>query len=378
MNKNIKCRVCGSDYYDRNLLSYNNMPASAQGFLKYEELESDTGSTLNVVQCSSCGLIQLDNPPVSYYKEVIRASAFSKEMREFRLEQFRLWVDKYKLENKKILEVGCGKGEYLEILTKSRVNASGLEYSKKSVSYCKEKSLSVTQGFLGDENLELPNKPYDGFVCLSFMEHWPNPNKTLQSLRQDLLDGAIGIIEVPNFDMILNNGLYSEFISDHLMYFTKETLSFILQFNGFEVFECESIWHDYILSAVVRKKARTNLDFFEGFRDKVKKDLNKFINQFPNKKVAVWGAGHQALAVISLSEIGNKIKYIVDSATFKQGKYTPASHIKIVSEGELINSPVDAVIIMAGSYSDEILRVMKNQYSKTKVAVLREYGLELI
>jgi hypothetical protein len=192
-----------------------------------------------------------------------------------------------------------------------------------------------------------------------------------------LNEGSIGLIEVPNFNMILEEGLYSEFISDHLLYFTKETLIFTLQLNGFEVLSCNSIWHNYILSAVVRKRVKTNLDFFEGFKNKVKHDLDLFIEKFPEKRVAIWGAGHQALATISLTKIENNIKYIIDSAVFKQDKYSPSSHIKIVSEKELIEDPVDALIIMAGSYSDEIIKIMKLKYPFIEVAVLREYGLEV-
>ena len=160
----INCRVCESICYKDNLLSYSNMPSSAQGFLTIEDLKSDAGSDLFIVQCESCGLIQLDNDPVPYYKEVIRASAFSEEMREFRLKQFKSWVKEFNLTNKKILEVGCGKGEYLEILANSGVNAFGVEFSEQSVNYCNKNNLVVTRGFLGDEGLNLLNQPYDGFI----------------------------------------------------------------------------------------------------------------------------------------------------------------------------------------------------------------------
>jgi len=373
----INCRVCESICYKDNLLSYSNMPSSAQGFLKIEEMKSDTGSDLFITQCESCGLIQLDNDPVPYYKKVIRASAFSEEMKKFRLKQFKSWIKEFNLTNKKILEVGCGKGEYLEILSNAGADAYGIEYSRESVDYCINENLNVTRGFLGDKNSDIGNKKYDGFMCLSFMEHWPEPNKVLDRLSKNLNEGSIGLIEVPNFNMILEEGLYSEFIADHLIYFTRETLIFTLQLNGFEVLSCNSIWHNYILSAVVRKRVKTNLDFFEGFKDKVKHDLDAFIEKFPENRVAIWGAGHQALATISLTKIEKNIKYIVDSAVFKQGKYSPSSHIKIVSEEELMKDSVDALIIMAGSYSDEIIKIMKLKYPFIEIAVLREFGLEV-
>jgi len=373
-----KCLVCLGDYYKKALISLNNMPSSAQGFPIFDELKHDSGDDLHVMQCSSCGLVQLNIIPVSYYKKVIRASGFSEEMREFRIEQFKSWVNKNNLLNKNILEVGCGKGEYLEILTHSGVNAFGIEYSSSSVSYCKKKNLEVTRGFLSDKDTVLDDIRYDGFMCLSFMEHWPNPNIVLSSLSKNLADGAIGLIEVPNFDMILDKGLYSEFISDHLLYFTEETLRFIMNLNGFEVLECKSIWHNYILSATVRKRVKTDLDFMEDFKVKVTNDLNEFIDSYRGNKVAIWGAGHQALATISLTNIEKNIEYIVDSAVFKQGKYSPSSHIKIVSEESLIKNPVDAIIIMAGSYSNEIQKILKNKYPEIKVAVLRDYGLEIV
>ena len=369
----MKCRVCKSNCFDSPLLRYTNMPSSAQGFPDLKSLKNDNGSDLNLFQCSSCGLVQLSEKPVSYYKEVIRASSFSDEMKKFRGEQFLSWVDKYNLKGKSILEVGCGRGEYLSILKQTEVSlAHGIEYSKESVSSCINSELSVTKGFFGDENFVLPKQKYDGFICLNFMEHWPDPNRVLEHLKHNLSEGAVGIIEVPNFDMILKQGLYSEFISDHLFYFTKDTLTFMLNYNGFEVIECSVIWHDYILSAVVRKRKRIDLSLLKSRKLNVETELNSFIDKFEKKEVAIWGAGHQSLAVMSLAKLENKIRYVVDSAPFKQGKYTPATHFPIVAPIELVNNPVKAVIIIAASYSNEVACIMKNTYQHIKYVVIVE------
>ena len=376
----MKCRVCKSNCFDSPLLRYTNMPSSAQGFPDLKSLKNDNGSDLNLFQCSSCGLVQLSEKPVSYYKEVIRASSFSDEMKKFRGEQFVSWVDKYNLKGKSILEVGCGRGEYLSILKQTEVSlAHGIEYSKESVSSCINSELSVTKGFFGDENFVLPKQKYDGFICLNFMEHWPDPNRVLEHLKHNLSEGAVGIIEVPNFDMILKQGLYSEFISDHLFYFTKDTLTFMLNYNGFEVIECSVIWHDYILSAVVRKRKRIDLSLLKSRKLNVETELNSFIDKFEKKEVAIWGAGHQSLAVMSLAKLENKIRYVVDSAPFKQGKYTPATHFPIVAPIELVNNPVKAVIIIAASYSNEVARIMKNTYQHIKyVVIVEDTGLRVI
>jgi hypothetical protein len=66
----------------------------------------------------------------------------------------------------------------------------------------------------------------------------------------------------------------------------------------------------------------------------------------------------------------------VDSAIFKQNKYTPATHILIVPPSELIKNPVKVVVIIAGSYSDEVARIMRSTYHHIKrVAILEDTGL---
>jgi SAM-dependent methyltransferase len=375
----MRCRVCGGAIYPEALLQYSNMPATAQGFPTLETLAQDHGANLEVCQCSACGLIQLSNEPVPYYRDVIRAAAFSEDMRVFRVAQFKAWADKYQLFGRKILEVGCGRGEYLSLLNDVGVDAYGLEHATASVQDCRDQGLRVSQGYLGDDGTPIEIAPFDGFVCLNFMEHWPKPTSSLQAIGNHLTDGAIGLVEVPNFDMIVEKGLFSEFIADHLLYFTEDTMRLTLQSNGFDVLECQRIWQDYILSAVVRKRAPTNLTFFDRFRTDISSQLNHYINRFPSQKVAVWGAGHQSLAVIALADLANKIAYVIDSAPFKQGKYTPATHLPIVAADYLKTNPVEAIIVMAASYSDEVARLIRTRYGYgMKVAILRDNGLEEI
>ena len=373
----VSCRFCGNKFFDEPLLSYKNMPKAAQFMPDFESLGSEKGIDLDVYQCSGCGLVQLNSAPVPYYKEVIRASAFSDEMKSFRISQFNEFVKNFSLQNKKFIEIGCGRGEYLSILKLTSVDAYGVEFSSESVEYCQSLGLNVSKGFVQDENEKLVNGPFDGFCILSFLEHLPEPNKVLRGIFNNLNDGAIGLIEVPNFDMIVRNKLFSEFIGDHLFYFTIDTLKQVLTLNGFDVIEIKEVWHDYIISAVVRKKNKIELADFYNYQNKIKREIENFIDRFDKKQVAIWGASHQALAIISLTNIKDRIKYVVDSATFKQGKYTPATHIPIVAPEMLVKEPVEAIIVMAASYSDEVVKIIRDKYSnKIAVAVLRDYGLE--
>ena len=373
------CRICQSEFYNLPLLSFNNMPKAAQFMPDADSLENDSGVNLEVCQCSGCGMVQLSNTPVPYYKEVVRASAYSEEMGQFRMKQFKEFVSKYALQSKKVIEIGCGRGEYLSFMQDAGADAYGLEYSENSVEECIANGLQVNLGFIEKTNVRLNNAPFDAFFIMSFLEHLPDPNTVLQGICNNLCDGGVGLVEVPNFDMIIKNKLFSEFIGDHLFYFTRDTLHNTLSRNGFEVVECDNVWHNYIISAKVRKRKPLDLKTFRNAQNNIKRNLHEYIERFPEKKVAVWGAGHQALAVIALADLHDKIRYVVDSAHFKQGKYTPATHIPIVTPATLSNDPVKAVIVMAAAYSKEVAGIVQSDYPHIRhIAILEEKGLNIL
>ena len=372
-----RCRVCGNTFFKRPLLRYRNMPKAAQFLPDEDSLKRDKGVMLEAWQCSGCGLAQLRNKPVRYYKEVIRAVAFSKEMARFRKRQFADFIKRFSLKGKKVIEIGCGRGEYLPIMQKCGVDAYGLEYSKDSVRRCVKDGLRVERGFISRSSYRIKDAPFDAFYILSFLEHLPDPNSALRGIYNNLADKGLGLIEVPNFNMILRKKLFSEFISDHLFYFTRKTLKTALELNGFEVIEYNEVWYDYIISAIVKKRKKIDISHFYKHRSKLKQEIKEYISCFGDKKVAIWGAGHQALALISLMNLAKKIRYVVDSAVFKQGKFTPATHLPIVSPDILKDDPVKAVIVMAASYSDEVAKIIRQKFDKKiSICILRDFGLE--
>jgi len=244
---------------------------------------------------------------------------------------------------------------------------------------CVKNGLKVSKGFIQGSTYRFNDAPFDAFFILNFLEHLPEPNSILRAIFNNLADDAVGLVEVPNFDMILRNNLFSEFIPDHLFYFTKETLNTTLRLNGFEIIDCSEVWYDYIISAVVKIRKKLDISHFYKYQAQLKNEIKEYICRFKDKKVAIWGAGHQALAVISLINLADKIKYVVDSAPFKQSKFTPATHIPIVSPEALNFDPVDAVIVIAASYSDEVARIIRQKFDKKiNISILRDFGLEVV
>lgn len=362
-----RCKLCGT-VLKKPVFVLPNMPASAQGFVSKKTKSSQT---LKLFECPRCSLVQLVCKPVSYYREVIRATAVSQEMYSLRLKQFKEFVQKYQC--KKIIEIGSGNGDYLHILTQVTKNARGLEASPQNVMACNKQGLHVFKGYLDSEHKKIPQAPYDSFIIMNFLEHFPRPLTALKAVWNNLTPGAHGLVEVPNYDMILRRNLYSELISDHLLYFTKDTLELMLRLAGFEVIKIKSIFHNYILQAEVQKRTPTSYVAFSAEITKNKKQIATLLEKFPHRQLAIWGAGHQALALMSVAGLNaKKIKYVVDSAPFKQNKLTPATFIPIVSPGVLFkgqNSP-KAILVIAGGYTDEIVKQIKQAGLKIKIFIL--------
>jgi len=367
-----RCRACSALLPEDILIRFENMPKSAQFFPVAESVINDTGVSIILKECCCCGLVQAIGDPVPYYRDVIRASAVSAEMKEFRTYQFRNWVDKYGLSKKKVIEIGSGYGEYLEIAKLSGAEVCGLEHDPKAVKTAVNNGLKMNEGYVENNLTEINGAPYDGFFCLNFLEHIPKPAEFLQGIAKNLSDEGVGLIEVPNFDMMLDKSMYSEFIQDHLSYFTSETLVNLLCNNGFEVVSIKEIWYRYILSAEVKKRKKTNVDAMSERLILLRQKVHSYLESCKNRgiKVASWGAGHQALANLSLLNMADDIEYVIDSAKFKQNKLTPATHINIVAPEVLDTSNIGAVIIMAGGYSQEISSFLKRTNPQIERSIL--------
>lgn len=373
------CRICHASLPEQPLLYLAGMPASAQGFLASSELTADSASDLRIYECVGCGLVQADCEPVFYYREVIRATAFSPEMRTFRQSFLAEFTATHSLKNKSILEIGCGRGEYLDLMRDAGLKPSGTEFGEAAWRACLKAGYQVQKCFPDDPSQQLDHGPFDAFASFNFLEHWPDPSAVIRTISANTTQDVIGLVEVPNFDMILDKSLFSEFIADHLSYFTADTLKFLLNLNGFEVIDCSSIWHDYILSAVVRKRRGIDTGPFSKSLMTIEREIFSFLSRHDEKGVAIWGAGHQALATISLLGIANKIRYVVDSAPFKQGLYTPASHLPIYAPAHLREEPVGAVLIMAAGFSGEVATTLRDDFDRSmELAILRETWLEVV
>ena len=375
-----RCIACGAPLWETPLLTLDNMPASAQHMPDAQGVKEDRGLTLDLCQCMGCGLVQFDCEPVDYYRDVIRAGGFSKTMVELRRYQYKHLIDSYHLEGKKFIEVGCGQGEFLKVLSEFPVEVHGIEHDPHLVELARAQGLDVTEGFTETEDTRFAGGLYDVFLSFNFLEHQPDPGTMLQAIYRNLEDDAMGLITVPSFEYIMDHNSYYELIRDHLAYYTFETLTPLLERNGFLVEECEVINRD-TLSVIVKKRPQMDTENLLECYVNLKREMESYMKYLDawDKKVAVWGASHQGFTLAATTKLGEKARYIIDSAPFKQGKFAPASHLPIVGPDHFHEHPVDAIIITAPGYTDEIAASIRQKFgTSVEIRAMRSNHLEMV
>lgn len=375
-----RCIACGAPLWETPLLTLDNMPASAQHMPDAQGVKQDRGLTLDLCQCMGCGLVQFDCEPVDYYRDVIRAGGFSKTMVELRRYQYKHLIDSYHLEGKKFIEVGCGQGEFLKVLSEFPVEVHGIEHDPHLVELARAQGLDVTEGFTETEDTRFAGGLYDVFLSFNFLEHQPDPGTMLQAIYRNLEDDAMGLITVPSFEYIMDHNSYYELIRDHLAYYTFETLTPLLERNGFLVEECEVINRD-TLSVIVKKRPQMDTENLLECYVNLKLEMESYMKYLDawDKKVAVWGASHQGFTLAATTKLGERARYIIDSAPFKQGKFAPASHLPIVGPDHFHEHPVDAIIITAPGYTDEIAASIRRKFgTSVEIRAMRSNHLEMV
>ena len=113
--------------------------------------------------------------------------------------------------------------------------------------------------------------------------------------------------------------------------------------------------------------------------DEIVKSLKKLVvnHHNQNKKISVWGAGHRALALMALADL-KEIDFVVDSAPFKQGRFTPILKKEIINPEKLLTINCDLLILMLpGSFAEQVKKSLSKLNFTGKYIVFRDEVLTL-
>jgi 2-polyprenyl-3-methyl-5-hydroxy-6-metoxy-1,4-benzoquinol methylase len=136
----------------------------------------------------------------------------------------------------KLLDVGCGNGNYLYSLRELGWETYGVEIDEQACHYAREVlGLTVSQGSLAEARF--PDAFFDVITLRHVLEHLPDPGRTLATVYRLLREGGSILIEAPNIESLQARFFKARWfhldIPRHLYHFAPATLQALLQKAGF-------------------------------------------------------------------------------------------------------------------------------------------------
>jgi O-antigen chain-terminating methyltransferase len=164
-----------------------------------------------------------------------------------------------------VLDIGCGRGEFLELLKERGIGGKGVDLDDDMIEQCKLKGLSVELNDALSYLEKLPDGALDGIFIDQVVEHL-KPSYLTRLLRlcyQKLTPGHYILIETVNPLSLFS---FANFYIDltHIKPVHPETLKFLLESTGFTALET------YFISPVSEEARLQKLPIFKGAGSKEK------------------------------------------------------------------------------------------------------------
>lgn len=135
----------------------------------------------------------------------------------------------------RVLDVGCGNGDFLISLKRRGWGVYGTEFSATGCYLASAKGIAMHQGAVADARF--PDNFFDVVTAWHVLEHQPDPTAELPELRRVLRDNGLLVIEVPNSDCptfrLCGERWIQLDVPRHLQHFAPATLGRLLSEGGF-------------------------------------------------------------------------------------------------------------------------------------------------
>jgi SAM-dependent methyltransferase len=367
------CHACGSPGL---VAFYEVLDVPTQTCVLLDDRSEAAGYPMGDVLlalCQTCGFIQnvrYDAGHIDYSKPTEESQAFSPKFTEFAGWLADEMVRRYRLEGGSVLEVGCGKGDFLNLL-----GARGIG-----------RGLGIDPGFLPERVMgaageieflrdyygpETTSMTADLVVTRHFMEHVPNVGEFFSWLRQSVAvtPGASLFTEVPDVARILREGAFWDVFYEHCSYFTPGSLARALRTSGLQVEWLQLGFDDqYLLAGATLGEGRGQVHDIEESPGKVALMVESFASRVAatlgrwrqlvdsvaddGGSIALWGGASKTVGFIA--SLGLADVTVVDINPFKQGKWLPGIAVEVQPPPALLESPPDLVVPMNPIYTEEI------------------------
>jgi 2-polyprenyl-3-methyl-5-hydroxy-6-metoxy-1,4-benzoquinol methylase len=165
--------------------------------------------------------------PLDYQAFSLRFRGSEEHVRENQ----KFYADRFHGE---VLDIGCGHGEFLEVMREAGAHARGIDQSPESIAYCHSKGLTVEQADLFSYLDALPDHSLDGIFSSQVVEHLPGERipEMIRLCAAKLVTGGLVAIETPNPACLAIFATHFYLDPTHVRPVPSALLAFYMEENG--------------------------------------------------------------------------------------------------------------------------------------------------
>lgn len=333
--------------------------------------------------CHVCGFISnvdFDEGMAEYSGRYEETQGFSPVFLEFARGLAKHWVDKYDLAGKAVLEVGCGKGEFLTMMVEEGAGTGiGIDPGVKADRIGSEAKDRLTwiADFYSDAYRDIEA---DALVCRHTLEHISPVGDFMRMIRSNIGDRTdmVVLFELPDVLRVLREVAFWDVYYEHCSYFSLGSLARLFRATGFEVLDVALAYDNQYLLIEARPSSTAQdtapspqeaglaelaagvQSFASGYgrtKERWRRQVTALRSE--GKGTVIWGAGSKGVAFLTQLGLHDDIEYAVDINPYKHGMFMAGTGQQIVAPEFLVEYRPDRVIVMNPVYLNEIANKLK-------------------
>lgn len=351
--------------------------------------------SIDLTFCENCGFVfngAFEQGLVEYSQRYEATQGFSQTFRTFQTDLASRLISRYGLREKTLLEVGCGKGDFLSLLCDLGEN-TGIGFDPAYVPEPQRAKAKNRVQFVREFYSEKHSGHKADFLCCNMtLEHIPQPLDFMRMIRRSLetREHTPLFFMVPDATRILCDGAFEDIYYEHCSYFTPASLSMLLQCAAFTVLRVAHEYEGQYVTIEATPGVSSPVELSSHEKDRAR--LADYVARFPERfaaqrdtwdrqlqgfsqsaqKVVLWGSGSKAVSFLTTSNIPSAIDYVVDINPVRHGHFMPGTGQKIVSLAFLHDYDPDVVILMNPIYRGEVAEALRTMNLSPQLLTIRD------
>ena len=240
----VSCNLCGSNQTRLVFPNTISNPKRPQDLEAFRCTSSGYGRHHAIVQCLNCGLVysnpRWDDSELMDSYETVQDPLYLQE-REGRVLTFEQHLRPLEeitgpASGRRLLDVGCYIGVFLEIAAKHGWDAWGVEPSQWAAEQARQLGLNVIGGTL--EGANLPDESFDVVTLWDVIEHVADPIGEIRRIHRILKPGGLIVIHTMDINSLFARVMgprWPWLMEMHIYYFCQRTMAAMLEKAGFTV-----------------------------------------------------------------------------------------------------------------------------------------------